>query len=526
MTTDPKPKKKKRRRGLWVLIGLVVLVGLCYIPVGPVEIEIGYDTTRLEGPLNDDGTVNYVAACAAAWAEGVTRDNNAAYLLLDALGPKMIPEDVRAEVLRRMEYSFPTGGKHFITHDDWLASHPEAKEAMRQADVRIFQDEGMELLFKGQDCPSAAAWVRDNAAALEILVAASNRSRLYVPPIPRTDPPRMSKTWYCQGHGCLGPVQALVVRAMLKLRDGHSREALADIRAAHRLARLVGQSPLPMARLRARMADRLAIKAGTAVAVRGDLTAEEAAELVTALNQLGSADDCASAVDRLARYFFLDMVTAMSRGDLSAQPKLDVGPEDRKANVVTSLDMDWNEMLRVGNYWYDRQVDAVGRATRAERVAALEELDRKVDQMREAPGQWYFEPEMDILRCGGWPCRRRYSRLCAELLMSEYLWPSNLISDVTLSEDLSMRMDLTKVAFALAGFHAVAKRWPARLEALAPKYLAEIPKDRFSGKALTYRLQGEGWIVYSVGRNGMDDGGVGGEEGWEDDKDDIAAEKK
>ena len=38
-----------------------------------------------------------------------------------------------------------------------------------------------------------------------------------------------------------------------------------------------------------------------------------------------------------------------------------------------------------------------------------------------------------------------------------------------------------------------------------------------------YRLQGDGYIVYSVGRNGEDDGGVKDEEG---DRDDIVVEAK
>jgi hypothetical protein len=63
------------------------------------------------------------------------------------------------------------------------------------------------------------------------------------------------------------------------------------------------------------------------------------------------------------------------------------------------------------------------------------------------------------------------------------------------------------VAFALAAYHAESSRYPAQLEDLAPKYLATIPDDLFSGQALHYGLTEKGYLVYSVGVNGVDEGG-------------------
>jgi hypothetical protein len=42
---------------------------------------------------------------------------------------------------------------------------------------------------------------------------------------------------------------------------------------------------------------------------------------------------------------------------------------------------------------------------------------------------------------------------------------------------------------------------------LAPKYLAAVPNDLFSGRPLVYRPTGSGYVLYSVGPNGQDDGG-------------------
>src|SRR5439155_5864966 len=65
------------------------------------------------------------------------------------------------------------------------------------------------------------------------------------------------------------------------------------------------------------------------------------------------------------------------------------------------------------------------------------------------------------------------------------------------------------LAFALAGYQRDHGRYPAKLDALAPKYLAKIPVDLFSGKPLIYRPSKDGYLLYSVGVNGRDDHGRG-----------------
>ena len=52
--------------------------------------------------------------------------------------------------------------------------------------------------------------------------------------------------------------------------------------------------------------------------------------------------------------------------------------------------------------------------------------------------------------------------------------------------------------------------YPARLNDLRPAYLKEVPKNVFAGDAdLHYSRKGDGYLLYSVGENGKDDGGRG-----------------
>jgi hypothetical protein len=59
----------------------------------------------------------------------------------------------------------------------------------------------------------------------------------------------------------------------------------------------------------------------------------------------------------------------------------------------------------------------------------------------------------------------------------------------------------------MAAHRADHNRYPARLADLAPKYLPGVPDDLFNGKPLIYKPSEQGYLFYSVGANGKDDGG-------------------
>jgi hypothetical protein len=70
-------------------------------------------------------------------------------------------------------------------------------------------------------------------------------------------------------------------------------------------------------------------------------------------------------------------------------------------------------------------------------------------------------------------------------------------------------VDLARVACALERYRLEHGEFPDRLEALAPKFIDPLPHDPINGEAFKYRRTGEGrFILYSVGWNGKDDGGM------------------
>ena len=66
---------------------------------------------------------------------------------------------------------------------------------------------------------------------------------------------------------------------------------------------------------------------------------------------------------------------------------------------------------------------------------------------------------------------------------------------------------LLAAELALRRYQSEQGHPPARLDELTTNYLSHVPEDPFSGLPLIYRAQGANWLLYSVGPDGVDDGG-------------------
>jgi hypothetical protein len=70
-------------------------------------------------------------------------------------------------------------------------------------------------------------------------------------------------------------------------------------------------------------------------------------------------------------------------------------------------------------------------------------------------------------------------------------------------------LDLARVACALERYRLAHGESPESLDALAPKFIKEVPFDIFNGQPLHYhRTDNAQFVLYSVGWNEKDDGGV------------------
>jgi hypothetical protein len=103
-------------------------------------------------------------------------------------------------------------------------------------------------------------------------------------------------------------------------------------------------------------------------------------------------------------------------------------------------------------------------------------------------------------------------------LASERITPYNIFAKMLMpalsraslrSGRTQSTVDEAKVACAIERYRLVNGHLPESLDALVPKFLEKIPNDVVDGKPLRYRVDSDGgYILYSVGWNQTDDGGI------------------
>jgi hypothetical protein len=70
------------------------------------------------------------------------------------------------------------------------------------------------------------------------------------------------------------------------------------------------------------------------------------------------------------------------------------------------------------------------------------------------------------------------------------------------------QFDLMQIGLSVEQYHAQNGTYPTTLDAIAPSIGGAVPVDPFTGQPYHYQLSSGGFLLYSVGANGVDDRGT------------------
>jgi len=260
--------------------------------------------------------------------------------------------------------------------------------------------------------------------------------------------------------------------------------------------------------------DQEAGSTGLVLAHSGKLTSRQAKRFAADLASLPPvARDIVDDIDVCGRYETLDMVDVTLRDGPDAVSEIlgFGGGEDKqyaksyRALVSTGL-VDWDEILRSMNRDTDQWVAAARLPSRAQQVRAILRLDKSDDEKRIAP-----------LTADEIGRRQKSGKLSSEVATAAMLRlfdfddllglevPPTMVIDMR--DRAQANCDMRRIAFLLAAYRADHDEYPAKLSQLRPDYLRKLPLDPFSAKPYQYRRGKQGYLLYSVDRNGKDDGG-------------------
>ena len=151
--------------------------------------------------------------------------------------------------------------------------------------------------------------------------------------------------------------RALAAHAMLRLKLGKTDACWEDLLACHRFGRLTGQEPNTIQGLVAISIDTMACEGDQAMLQHAPLTSAQAVKMRDDLAALPPLPNMVEKIDTSERFLFLDLVAGMARdGFDSMSGSLSKSPVPKDAYVRATLD--WDQILRMGNSWYDRMVVA------------------------------------------------------------------------------------------------------------------------------------------------------------------------
>jgi hypothetical protein len=480
-----------------------------------VKVTIGKETTYITKPLRPDGYPDYVAALNEICSRGVTLENNAAVPLQRAFGPRYIAANSRARFLKELGIDdLPEKGDYLqdpsgIIHQ-WVLAWPEA-EREQQSDILDTQfDLAKASPWTADQHPIVVQWLALNQKPLQLAVEGSRREKRHFPIVIGLDRP-LSGAPVAYDQSTRHAADGLITQAMLSEGEGNSELAWQHLMASHRLARLIAQEPFLVEAQISDHLEEMVVTADAALAHHAKLSAKRLKEMQADLQALPALPHVAEALDLGERFMLLDAIVQMARGnvDLLTDHGADCKPVDVLQRALENPAIDWNVPLRMGNGWYDRIKSTAAIADRRERKAAIDALDGELLKLSEKikyPRQYAWD--LIVNHAGDADLSQQIGESLVVLLVPGLRMPMERQQQV----ELFGQMDIA--ALALAAYRADHGPYPDKLDSLVPEYLAAVPEDRFSadGAKIHYRRKGSTYLLWSIGPNGVDDGGHNGDD--------------
>ncbi len=478
------PRRRIWRVSIYLVSLLLVLIAFDLVLVQVRRnFSYGYDTTRIVGPVLLDGRIDYLSAMDNERAEGVTPENNAAVLVLQAVGrfalPRTQPTDGITDKLGMPH--LPEAGDYQISYTNFMKTHGVTAMANVSYDLPVKWPFTID--------PLAEQWVKANDRPLRLLIEASKRPRFYIPFDGGNRPEVIVSVLLSHVAPLKESASLLLARAMFRLNARDVSGFREDLLATHRLARLLGQSPTAIERVVARETmENPACQVGRAAAASGRLSAEQARSLAADLAALGDLPPMRDSI-RGERFMILDLLETMARIPPQRGAEIfngvmgtdGIGPDF----VFRFAPLPFEAAMRHMNHCYDGALAAMTLPNYPRRFAAMKLWEEENTESTSGP---YL-----------------FSLLTSRFAVHELLF--SIVRMEQREETSQAQMRLTRIALALAAYKADHQVYPDALDGLSPEYLPTVPNDPFSDKPMVYVVSSNGYLLHSVGPDMSDENG-------------------
>lgn len=464
-----------------------------------VKLEIGPDTTVIDGPVNPDGTINYLAYLNQKLSEGITPENNFAVDVALSMGQEAWhDESYRQRMLTALGVDAP--------NDDFVISPSDLRSEVWDAITSRPWD--------ADEYPEAKTWLDHHSAALDrIQPHADQKDRFYFPLMVNEGMPESIDTaprpWVNHMRAiCRG----FLSRAESRIANGNIDGAWSDVLTIYHIAALSAKEPYVTSWMAGLSNQYMAASVVEDLVASERFTGGHARRMTSDLDLLDKISAYEQAYESGDRYTSLDyfMRYWRSRGTQSSEsdefPGYYVVPPRYYFFMDAPL-YDPNVTMHAVNDFGKRWIDAGRISNYREQTAAIELLERLIGtQYQQALRLLDGDPDEPHQKGRFALNRSELTSVVTSLILKDVFDNRNAIN--LIEARCRMRFSLTPVALAIGGYHAENGAYPPDLHALVPAYLDSLPTDFATGELPVYKVEGGAAIVYSLGTDLEDDGGV------------------
>jgi hypothetical protein len=306
-----------------------------------------------------------------------------------------------------------------------------------------------------------------------------------------------------------GVCQRLQLKTCAELAGGQSDQALEDLKLMFRLADSVKEEPFLISHLvRLGCAQRAVqpIWEGLAEHRWSDAQLQE---LETRLQQYNFIADTKKplATEQAAGIAIIELVRKKGLGYLNYLDNPEEAPTAADGKLANFIGF-----VLVPRGWYDQEELNYCRGFNLQLATALDTAKQRVSPTRVKADAEALYQMMCPTGFAGTPL----GRILHHRVMAQMLLPA-LGQVILRSATIQTAFNQAAIACALERYRLANGHFPEKLEALAPRFMSPLPNDVLTGEPYKYRLRDDGrFVLYSVGWDEKDDGGVPGKTLFDD----------
>lgn len=463
----------------------------------PEPIRISPETTIITEPIAEDGLPDFCQAMLDRQRKGVTPENNAAIEMWRAIGPAEIDAPYRDLLFREIGCETPSheGVLEGLSAEKtkqrlaaWVARQPQFAnhhdtEVIADA-VAKYSQRYMWLAF-----PSPLIrWVEENRSPLGLLVKAGKKKRFYSPPpnFLSNPPSPVAKLLLPHAQMARAASRSLLVLSMRLVAEEEYESAFEVIGSSLMLGVHCSSG-------------QTGIEQVVGIAIRSESlrsmhawfsVVDDQTLLSAALNALSETPELDEMKEVLVFGEAFVSVDSVLRAISPERQALELDLSDKEGAIEPNVLL--SEMVK----WFDRlgKVAAIeDRCVRRNKAVEFElELEQLADDTGNLPNLFWSVLSRD-----------RRSKTIADFYIS-LMMP--MTSTLLATEDRCVaEQRMTLLAMACRLHFLENGEYPESFAALDPEVLEEIPLDPFSNRPFHYERRDDGFLIYSVGKNGRDD---------------------